>query len=184
MASPKAMAAEMASVPTGPNGEVLSPAYQFLHDLLTKQVATENGIVEVYREEISSITNRDDYFVPTHARWELILLMRAQGFVLSQIAEVTKIDYPELLRWFHTPGVVRDLWNLLQEEEWERYKTMMRTRGLQAMEDKNVGPTEAIDVAAKVFILLRHAQGIQVSEDDPAKILQAMTRNLMPLPKG
>jgi len=157
-------------------------ASQFMRALLLRQLATPDGVIEVLRQEFQDARSTKDYLVPD-ARWDIILLMRARGVFLSDIAEACKIDFPELLYWFHTPGIVRDIWTLMETEEWERFKVKARQRVIAALDDPEVLPTSAIEVAAKLVAMFQPERRT-VTDDDPAEFIESLTRNPMPLPKG
>jgi len=161
-------------VPTQQN-----PAVAFLKQLLLEQRLTETGRVEELRREWAELEATDDYFVPTYANWELVLLMRAQGHEIRHIAQAVDLPVLELLYWFKAPGVVRDMWSLLQDE----LRVVAETR-LMRKAAEMVGPAERPSLHAMELVRsLLDRTGIQVQEPPPNP-LTVMMGVPMPLPKG
>ena len=163
-------------------GAILTEAGKFLRALMMEQRVTEEGVVEQLRTEFSDLESADDYVVPNGVRWELILLMRADGTSVSEIAQATGIDYATVLMWFHTPGVVQDLWNLLQRETWERIKTKMQNRALRALDDERTPAIDAIHLASEILERFSQRRGASVGES-PAELRDKMMRTSMPEPR-
>jgi hypothetical protein len=167
-----------------PDGALLSPAAIFLQELLTTQVVHKDGITRELREPFAALESTEGYLVPTSARWEIILMMRAEGHPLRQIAAAVQIPCVELIQWFHTDGIVRDLWLLLEAEEWENLKILMRNRAQKLLSDDKASATEAVNVARTVFETLRQGPDMAHGTDDPVAALKVVMRDAMPLPKG
>jgi hypothetical protein len=165
------------------DGAVISEAEAMMREILLTQVATPEGVIGVLREEFVSLQGSDDYFIPDNARWEVALLMRARGVTTYEISQHMALPYPEVLYWFHTPGIVQDIYSLIENEEWERLKIRTRDRAFSALADKRTSAGEAVRVVKDTVELFRPTVGVASPELHAQELLQAVMSRKTPLPK-
>ena len=167
------------------DGAARSETEVLMREILTTLVATPAGMVRVLREDFGNLQGDEDYFVPDNARWEVALLLRSRGQRTSEIAKYMGLPVSEVLHWFHRPGIVQDLYSLMENEEWERLKIRTRDRAFDALSNPETSASEAVSVVRSAVDLFRPVIGQSpTSEMRAAELLdQVMGRNI-PLPKG
>ena len=164
-------------------GVVISEDEELMREILLVPVETPEGTMHVLREEFADKQSTEDYFVP-NARWEVALLLRARGTRISAIARLMDLSYIEVLHWFHTPGIVEDLYSLMRQEERERLEIRSQERVFNALADEKTSVADAL-AAVKTHVELFNPQ--QPSAHDSASaeaVLNTLMKTPMPLPKG